>query len=791
MLSGDMIAGYRDSSYLYYPMFQWVDWQTQRGEFPLWMPYDNTGFPLLADGTSSLLYPGKAIFWLRSFSFPARYGAYLALHVLIAAGGSYFLSKTTGAGRSGATLAAISYAFGGSVLFQVCNCVYLVSAAWLPWALMCVWRMSAVDAKIGWAVGGSVCCSMMILGGDPQMVYHVGLIAAVTVLVQTIYRRRRDRRWKAPGGSGLVLLVILTSFLSAVQVLPTMEWAGFSDRANFDVPMNLYDGNFDALTRLPDRPPVTDVYQFSQEPWTMLGLVFPHVLGMDAPVNTRWSAALPGAERIWVPSNYFGCLVFLLAMTGLSLRTKGTKQPHGPGRVWLSWIAVWFVIASFGWYGVGWLMQELAIRNVAQTDGTFSEPVGGIYWLMVIALPKYCLFRYPAKLMVIGCLAMSVLAGLNLNPRGILKLFRLCFATSVISTLGIVILFLPWTTDFLKSCQTTTVFGPFVWDESWRVIVLGFLSTLFCCIVAMAAMVKCKNGAQFKWLCGGLVVLVAVDLTWNNRWMLHPIDARVMTQTTDTERRIENFQANQTDHSLEVSVLGTNFDNERFFETSSPNRVAELATWRREALFPKTHLLIDGVRVWGSFTSIWPMAFDQINPQTIAADAWVECDGDKVVLKLPLEAVLKVPSDVPSDVPEKPKTNAWADPVEVLGWKGQTFEARLNQKRDTGIPYEIVLPILPVPGWQATFSANNSGGSNDGFGNTGDAEIVMIKAAELSAWGPLHSSATVPESFWGKSWGLRCVYRPASFTWGLIVSGISWLGVAGWVLRIFYRRRFG
>ena len=185
MLCGSAVAGYRDSTYLYYPMFWWIDGQMQQGEFPLWMPFENTGFPLLADGTSSLLYPGKAIFWLRWMSFPARYGWYLALHVLLAAGGSYSLARTLGANRWGATLAAISYAFGGSVLFQVCNVIYLISAAWLPWALRAVWKMNQSRAIAGTTIWASICCSMMILGGDPQMVYHVGLIAAVTAMIYT------------------------------------------------------------------------------------------------------------------------------------------------------------------------------------------------------------------------------------------------------------------------------------------------------------------------------------------------------------------------------------------------------------------------------------------------------------------------------------------------------------------------------------------------------------------------------------------------------------------------------
>lgn len=769
MLVGDVIAGYRDSSYLYYPMFQWVDWQMQRGDFPLWMPYDNTGFPLLADGTSSLLYPGKAIFWFRGCTFAARYGGYLAVHVLLAAGGSYFLGTAIGAGRCGATLAAISYAFGGSVLFQVCNVVYLVSAAWLPWALICVWKMHQTCAKTSWAIAGSICCSMMILGGDPQMVYHVGLIALATTVTQTISSFRQDRSWLIDGWCGLFALVVLTSMLSAAQLLPTLEWARFSDRGNSEIPMTVYDGDFDSLVHLPDRPPVTDIYQFSQEPWAMLGLVFPNVFGSEAPVNTRWSAALPGAERIWAPSNYFGCLVLLLALTGISLRRKSTQERCAAGRVWLSWIAIWFVLASFGWYGIGWFLQELGVSTDAGGEGTFTQPVGGIYWLMVIALPKYCLFRYPAKLMVVGCLAMSVLAGLNLNRRGAAGLCRICFATAAISVAGIVGLFLPWTDAFLQSCETTTIFGPLDKAMCWKTMMLSFLSTLGCCGAAVGGMIALHRERHFRWLCGGLLLLVAIDLTLNNRWMLHPIDTKTMTQVTVTQEKIGRIAARQTPSFFSASAMGTRFDNESFYRSSSPDRVAELALWRREAMFPKMHLLIDNVQLWGSFTSIWPVAFDLINPSTIDFDARINC----------------VDGEVKLEVRDASKLKGTQDPVKFLGWQGQTFHASLNQKNDAGIPYEIVLPILPVPGWEAQFMTAEIPSNT---GHDADPSRVQMESVEMSAWGPLHSKAVVPDKFWGKSWDLRCVYRPASFKWGLILSGLSWIVVFGLTLRFCFKR---
>jgi hypothetical protein len=778
MLCGSVVAGYRDSAYLYYPMFQWVDWQMSQGNFPLWMPYENTGFPLLADGTSSLLYPGKAIFLLRWMSFPARYGWYLALHVLLAAAGGYQLAKTLGANRWGATLAGISYGFGGSVLFQVCNVVYLVSAAWLPWALTCVWNMNRARSGTQATLAAAVCCSMMILGGDPQMVYHVGLIAAVTAVAGASNHRESFVGAKSPNYGfrwlpapativcrfgNLILLVVVTSALSAVQLLPTMEWAQYSDRAHSTVAMNIYHGDFDSLVNLPDRPPVSDVYQFSQEPWSMLGLVFPNVFGMDAPVNSRWSAALAGAERIWTPSNYFGCIVFLLAISGFAFTTGAARKHKGQGRaarVWLTWIAVWFCLASFGWYGVNWLMAECGWTVGAQADGTFRQPVGGLYWLMVTLLPKYCLFRYPAKLMVVGCLALCVLAGIRLKPSGLRRLPLLSCVTVATGVVGTAILFLPQTIGFLQSCQTTTLFGPFQLGACWNALMFSMISTIAVCGLTIWGMIICRGRPSgYRGLMLGLIVLLMVELSVNNRWMLHPIDADVMTAKSGVEAEIEKLRPPQDGPPLTVSVLQTDFLNQEFHADSSEKRVAQLATWRREMLFPKTHLLIDDLRLWGGFTSISPAAFDHINPQTVDAAASMLNIEDAVGLK-----------------PHPGRASGKGETTKILApiWRGQTLCLRLPTAPGQPSPHEFQIPLLPMPGWRAKFSSDESDQKS---------AIPLVPA------GPLHSRLAFSDELLlefdrpqkpdedDQPIEVRCEYFPASFYWGGLISLLGWLGL--------------
>ena len=73
MMTGQTVCGFRDSAYLYYPLFKWIDAQWAAGDIPLWNHYDQFGVPVVADGSSSVFYPGKLIFWLRFLSYESRY----------------------------------------------------------------------------------------------------------------------------------------------------------------------------------------------------------------------------------------------------------------------------------------------------------------------------------------------------------------------------------------------------------------------------------------------------------------------------------------------------------------------------------------------------------------------------------------------------------------------------------------------------------------------------------------------------------------------------------------------
>ena len=75
-LMTDCSFAMRDSAHFYYPLFEWCCREWGAGRIPLWNPYENCGVPVLADVTSSVLYPGKLIFLL-PVEFAFRFKLYI------------------------------------------------------------------------------------------------------------------------------------------------------------------------------------------------------------------------------------------------------------------------------------------------------------------------------------------------------------------------------------------------------------------------------------------------------------------------------------------------------------------------------------------------------------------------------------------------------------------------------------------------------------------------------------------------------------------------------------------
>ncbi len=216
------------------------------GRIPIWNDRLGIGTPVVGDATSALFYPGQIVFATPA-SAAFRLTLYVSLHAMLAGAGVYWLARSWQRSRWAAAFSAIAFTFGGSILFQQCNVVFLVGAAWLPWSIWCLsrsWRADHWGGMAIWMAAWSATLSMMVLGGDPQLAYHCVLLAGVGLLLRmwrgdtgeadSDVRRRLPlgvqllRRPVAAVGGGVLLAVLL----AAVQIGPSASWSRGSTRAS-------------------------------------------------------------------------------------------------------------------------------------------------------------------------------------------------------------------------------------------------------------------------------------------------------------------------------------------------------------------------------------------------------------------------------------------------------------------------------------------------------------------------------------------------------------------------------
>ena len=183
----DRQFGFRDSAHYYYPLNERVQKEWDQGRWPLWEPEENSGMPLMGNPTAAVLYPGKAVFAVLPYAWGAR--IYIVAHSALAFFGMLALMRGWGTTWFGSGLGALAYAFGAPILFQYCNVIYLVGAAWLPLGVYAVDRWVRLGRRWG-LLALAVVLSMQVLGGDPQSAKLLGQAGIGYAAGQARHRNR-------------------------------------------------------------------------------------------------------------------------------------------------------------------------------------------------------------------------------------------------------------------------------------------------------------------------------------------------------------------------------------------------------------------------------------------------------------------------------------------------------------------------------------------------------------------------------------------------------------------------
>ena len=604
VLFGGRSFVFRDAAHFYYPLYQAIAERWATGQIPLWNPQENTGMPMAADPPLALFYPGKLLF-MAPWSYALSTKLYTAFHLLLAAWGARRHARRLGADEIGATLGALCYVASGAVLIQACNIIFLVGAAWLPWALAAAHDM-LTTRRFRSAINLAIILALMTLGGDPQMTYHAGILA--TLYAWGLWRWERRHALAQPattqGPHRLLLLASAATIafaLAAVQIFPAMEWSGHSDRATFESPRSLYEvPNFlsrgeteESLTAglLGQTDPGTHhrlVYHFSVGPWRWAEFIWPNVYGRQFPENRRWISALPAEGRVWTPSLYLGVLPLLLAFVCLWTTTKSSQ------RQWIGRITLFGLLAALGWYGVGWVVLETMGTLGAKPPKGLASPIGGVYWLLTNTLPGYVYFRYPGKWLVPASLGISQLAAIGLTTfgdRGRLFLQRACAGVVGVSVVLMIVaagMASRWET-MLAGTHNDLLFGPLDTAGAWNDMMLGLFHAVMVCGFVFAMLRFGKGRLSTHSLKLTILVVTALELVAANWWMLPTAPDRLWT---DRPAMVDTITADASTPANRRSFRGApSFFLPRDWQHStSPTRQHDGATWDRATLMPRYHL---------------------------------------------------------------------------------------------------------------------------------------------------------------------------------------------------------
>lgn len=475
VLFGNRQFGYRDAAHYYYPLYQRVQAEWNAGRWPLWEPEENSGMPLLGNPTAAVLYPGKIIYALLPYAWGAR--VYVIAHVVLAFVAMLALMRSWGTSWTGSGLSALAYAFGVPILFQYCNIIFLVGAAWIPLGFHAADRWLRLGRRSA-LLELAVVLVMQTLGGDPESSYVMGICAGGYALGLSWLERRQGKhrtiRWQTVALIAVVCVCVWAwAVLALAQVLPR-----YRTRHNTPLPLPwmplvpaavagiwvvagllvvagwLRSGRKSRLfprlagllgaavlagmlggaqllpvfefTRQSGRAAGSgphDVYPFGLEPFRVVEMVWPNVFGNAFAANRSWLTLASPAKypaKVWIPSLYLGGLTGVLALGALGFRGGP------PWRGWLTVVAGVSLLGAMGQYTgpIGWARQhdyftqrlgppDASLGPALRFDGQLRDGDGGVYWGLATVLPGFRQFRFPSKLLSFTVLALCALAGMG------------------------------------------------------------------------------------------------------------------------------------------------------------------------------------------------------------------------------------------------------------------------------------------------------------------------------------------------------------------------------------------
>ena len=295
----------------------------EEGRIPLWNPYSACGTPFMANLQSAVFYPVD--FLLTLISPAAVFGLGLIVHAWIAGFGMFLFTRLWKIPPWGCCVASIAWMFNGFIMIHIFagNQLTVTTTAWIPFVFWGVtgyilaWKKNNKN-KFVWILISGFLMSMEFLSGHPQMTFYTGcflIIWSVGLLIE----ERLVHQWLKICG-GFALMIIFAAGLSGIQLIPTLEYIGFSGR----------EGRLDFMSAT----------EFTFAPARLITLIFPEFFGTHALGNYwgkwyEWSQAYMGEI----------CIILIFVYFIFSLRNKNESEIKFPIKTILVATAIAFLFS--------------------------------------------------------------------------------------------------------------------------------------------------------------------------------------------------------------------------------------------------------------------------------------------------------------------------------------------------------------------------------------------------------------------------------------------------------------
>jgi hypothetical protein len=368
----DRVFYERDSTVVEVPVKKLTVQLLKEGNFALWTDAHGNGQPFMANPKNAVFYPTT---WLYLFLplFTAFKLHYL-IHALLGWLGLYVLCGSYTLSRKASFLGASLFAFSGMYLssFEFYN--HIAALAWMPWVLWLLHR----DARPGRAriVPLAFLWALMILAGAPEFILMTLFLAAGQAFFTA-------GKWKKKIALA-VLSLLLATILSAVQLLPSIELLGRTERA-------------------------AQSAQWPLELIQLFNLPFPHFLGNDREPghNDFWGWHLFDKKFPLYYSLYMGVGALLLFLFGL-------RKPWDRRRKILLLTFFFFFLLSCGRYSPFFFLYRFVplLSSIRYPVKFFLGSVFCLSILAALGFDEVAHVRKPGRRAVF---ALAVCAGMGLS----------------------------------------------------------------------------------------------------------------------------------------------------------------------------------------------------------------------------------------------------------------------------------------------------------------------------------------------------------------------------------------